>query len=92
MYLSFSSDHSMSLKRSIPYSQFLRLKIIHTEPQYLLEAQIHMYFFFIWREYPHVTILGTWMKTNKVTREQLLSPTENNQDTNIPLMFITTYR
>ena len=31
------------------------------------------------------------MKTNKVTREQLLSPTENNQDTVIPLMFITTY-
>ena len=28
---------------------------------------------------------------NKVTREQLLSPTEMNQDTNIPLMFITTY-
>ena len=31
------------------------------------------------------------MKTNKVTREQLLSPTENNQDTDIPLMFLTTY-
>ena len=31
------------------------------------------------------------MKTNKVTREQVLSPTENNQDTDIPLMFITMY-
>ena len=91
MCLDFSSEHPMSLKRSIPYSQFLKLKRIHTKPQYLLEAQIHMYFFFIRREYPHDTILRAWMKTNKVTREQLLSPAENNQDTDIPLMFITTY-
>ena len=63
----------------------------HTDPQYLFKAQIHKYFFFIWREYPHDVALRSWMKTNKVTREQLLSPTENNQDTDIPLMFITTY-
>ena len=50
-----------------------------------------MCFFFIWREYPHHTILRAWMKTNKVTGEQLLSPTENIQDTDIPLMFIPTY-
>ena len=81
----------MSLRSSIPYSQFLRLKRIHTEPKYLFEAQIHMYIFFIWREYPHHTILRAWKKTNKVTREQLFSPTETNQDTNIPLMLITTY-
>ena len=57
MYLNYYSQHPMSLKRSIPYSQFLRLKRIHTEPQYLLEAQIHMYFFLIWREYPHDIVL-----------------------------------
>ena len=76
MYLNYYSEHPISLKRSIPYSQFLRLKIIHTEPQYLLEAQMHMYFFFIWREYPHYIVLKAWMKTNKVTREHLLSPTK----------------
>ena len=90
MYLNYLSEHPMSLKRSIPYSQFLRLKRIHSEPQYLLEAQIHMYLFFIWREYSH-DVLRAWMKTNRVTREQLLTPVENNQDRNIPLMFITTY-
>ena len=42
MYLNFSSEHPISLKKSIPYLRFLRLKRIHTEPQYLLEAQIHM--------------------------------------------------
>ena len=43
MYLNYFSEHPMSHKRSIPYSQFLRLKRIHSEPQYLLEAQIHIY-------------------------------------------------
>ena len=38
MYLNFCSEHPLSLKSSIPYSQFLRLKRIHTEPQHLLEA------------------------------------------------------
>ena len=46
MYLNYFSECPMSLKRSIPYSQFLRLKRIHSEPQYLLEAHIHMYLFF----------------------------------------------
>ena len=50
-----------------------------------------MYFFFIWREYSHDVVLRAWMKMNKVTREKLLSPAENNQDTDIPLMLITTY-
>ena len=91
MYLYYFSEHPMSLKRSIPYSQFLTLKRIHSEPQYLLEAQIHMYLFFIWREYPHDVVLKACMKTNRVTREQLLTPVENNQDKDIPLMFITIY-
>ena len=91
MYMNFHSEHPMSLRRSIPYSQFLILKRIHTKHHYLLESQIHMYFFFIWREYPQETILRAWMKTNNVTREQLLSTIDNSQDEDIPLMFITTY-
>ena len=57
MYLNYSSEHPISLKKSIPYLQFPRLKRIHSEPQYLLEAQIHIYLFFRWREYPHDIIL-----------------------------------
>ena len=90
MYLNYSSEYPMSLKRSIPYSQFLRLKRIHSEPQHLLESQIHMHLF-LSGEISHDTILRAWMKTNEVTREQLLIPMENNENKAIPLMFITTY-
>ena len=91
MYLNFHSEHPMSLKMSIPYSQFLRLKRIHSESHYLLQAQIQLYWYFRWREYPHDTLIDAWGKTNQVTRETLLSDTINNQDSNAPLMFITTY-
>ena len=90
MYLNFSSEHPMSLKKNQYHTHNSSdLKRIHTE--YLLEAQIHMYFFFIWREYPHAAILKAWMKTNKITREQLLTPAESIQDADVPLIFITTY-
>ena len=91
MYLNFNSEHCMSLKRSIPYSQFPRLKRIHSEPHYLIQAQIHLNWFFIWREYPHDILLNAWKKTNQVFRETLLSQIRNNHETNTLLMFITTY-
>ena len=90
MYLNYFSEHPMSLKKSTPYSQFLRLKKIYSEIQHLLEPQIHMYLFFRWRNYPHDIILKAWMDTNKFTKEQLLH-TENSETKDVPLMFITTY-
>ena len=91
VYLNFNSEHPMSWKRSIPYSQFLRLKRIHSEPHQLLQAQIQLYWYFIWREYPCDTLSDAWKKTNQVTRETLLLDTGHNQDTNPPSMFVTTY-
>ena len=60
MYLNFHSEHPMSLKRSIPYSQFLRLKRIHSESHYLLQTQIQLYWYFRWREYPHDILIEAW--------------------------------
>ena len=75
MYLNFNSEHPINLQRSIPYSQFLRLQRIHYESYYLIQSQIHLYWYFIWREYPHDILLEAWMKTNQVTREALLTDT-----------------
>ena len=91
MYLNFNSEHSINLKRSIPYSQFLRLKRIHSKSHHLIQSQIHLYWYFIWREYPHDIILEAWRKTNQITREALLTDTTGKQESKTPLMFITTY-
>ena len=91
MYLNFNSEHPMSLKRSLAYSQCFRLNRICSEPHHLLQALIQLYWYFIWREYPHDTLIDAWRKTNQVTRERLLLYTGYNQDTNPLLMFITTY-
>ena len=90
MYLDYSSEHPITLKNSLPYSQFLRLKRIHSEIHYLLEAQIHMYLYFRWRNYPHHIILDAWTKTNELRRTSLLTQ-KSTEDKDIPLMFITTY-
>ena len=81
----------MNLKKSIPYSQFLRLKRIHSESHYLIQSQIHLYLYFIWREYPHDVILEAWNKTNQVTMESLLNDSSGTKTSKAPLMFITTY-
>ena len=85
MYLNFNPEHPMNLKRSIPYSQFLTRERIHSEPHYLIQAQFQLYWYFIWREYHHDTLIEAWRKTNQVTRGALLTDTTGNQDSKAPL-------
>ena len=62
LYLHYTSDHEVSLKNSIPYSQFLRLKRTHSENHHLLETNIHMYSIF-WPGGTHPTSYsktGSW--------------------------------
>ena len=87
----FNSEHPMNLKKSIPYSQFLRLKRIHSDSHYLIQSQIHLYWYFIWREYPQDVLPEAWNRTNQVTRESLLTDSTGKHESKAPLMFITTY-
>ena len=57
----------------------------------VIQSQIHLYWYFIWREYPHDVLLEAWNKTNLVTRESLLTDSTCKHESKAPLMFITTY-
>ena len=72
MYLIFYSEHPMNLKRSIPYFQFLILKRILSESHYLLQAQIQLYWYFRWKEYPSDILIEARSKTSQVTRENTI--------------------
>ena len=56
-------------KTFIPYSQFLRLKKINSELQYVLETKIHRFFYYLWRDYLHDMIQQAWEQSIKVPRE-----------------------
>ena len=91
MYLNYSSEHPRSLKNSIPYSHFLRLGRIHSEHQHLLEPQIQMYLFFLWRQHLCNLILKIWEQVSAIPRDQLLTPKETSPQAKTLHMFITTY-
>ena len=91
MYLNFCSEHPMSLKSSIPYSQFLRLKRIHTEPQHLLEAQIQMYFFL------NLEGISPWynlesLRTNKESNKGITIVSKRNQSRHKNTTYVYHYR
>ena len=54
MYLNYHSEHPPILRKAITYFQFLRIRRIHLEPQYSLEAQI------MWGDYPCNVIMQAW--------------------------------
>ena len=63
-----ASLHRTLGKNSIPYSQFLILRRIHSVPQYLLEVQIKMNLFFLLRKYPHTLILKPWELSSAIPK------------------------
>ena len=70
IYLNYHIEiHPSSLKKSIPYSQFLKLKKIHAELLNLLEAQTPMYCYFLWKDYPHKLILHALEQSQEFPRD-----------------------
>lgn len=75
-YLHFHSCHPPSLKRSLPYSQALRIKRIVSEPHKLEEALKDMVGFFTKRGYCKRTLGSALNRLKEVNRETLLERKE----------------
>ena len=73
-YLKYDSEHPVGLKKSIPYSQFLRLKRIISEEDTFLEKAEEMSAFLINRDYPRKVVRDALRKANNISREEALTP------------------
>ena len=80
----------MILKKSVPFSEFLRLRKI---VRVTISAGITNAFVFSLpvEGLPHEVIQQAWEKTSKTARRQLLLPKSSNINIETPIMFITTY-
>ena len=73
-YLLFHSNHSPACKRSIPFSQFLRLRRLCSDDDdddFHAKA-LEMKSFFLSRDYPSSLIDNALLRTSNVNRETLL--------------------
>lgn len=73
----------MSLKKNIPFSQFLRIKCNCTQSQDFWEASLKMRNRFIERGYLRTTVEESLQRTGKISREQLLTVKSKSSTQNI---------
>ncbi len=83
-YLLYSSSHPNHTKRSIPFSQFLRLRRLCSEDEDFHTKSLEMRDFFVQRGYPTSLLDTAFSKASQIPRyETLTNPvtnvTENNQ-------------
>ena len=72
-YLHYTSAHPYHCKRSLPYSQFLRIKRICSRESDYLRHSITQFCHFIRRGYPFELIQKAFVKASTQTREDLLN-------------------
>lgn len=77
-YLHFHSSHHPNLKRSLPFSQGIRIKRIVSDPMNLEESLEEMFKFFRLRGYTHKILNEAKKRLNELTREDLLSEKNRN--------------
>ena len=89
-YLNYNSAHPPHLKKSIPYSQALRLRRICSDDQTLKERIKQYSEYFITRGYKRQTVLQEIHRVLRFTQEECLKPkTQTRLTDRVPL--VTTY-
>lgn len=71
-YLHFHSSHHPNLKRSLPFSQGIRIKRIVSDPRNLEKSLEEMFMFFRLRGYTHKIISEARKRLTALSREELL--------------------
>ncbi len=90
-YLKYGSEHPKSLKKSIPYSQFLRqLRINSEESEFWLKSE-EMCDFFRKRGYPDKIIREGLNKAAALSREEALEPKKPKKEAQDIITFPITY-
>ena len=87
-YLLYSSSHPNHTKRSIPFSQFLRLRRLCSEDKDFHTKSLEMRDFFVQRGYPTSLLHTAFSKASQILRsETLTNPVTNVTGNNqIPLV------
>ena len=73
LYLNFASCHPLHTKRSIPFSQFLRLKRIVSDPADLIIKANNMADSFKLRNYPETILDKALLKLRQIERDTLFN-------------------
>ena len=81
-YLLYDSAHPMHTKRSLPYSQFLRLRRICSHLEDFDSNALMIASHFRRRQYPLDLIEDSLIKARRVDRTQLLNPPTSQETTN----------
>ena len=76
-YLNYNSSHPASTCKSIPFSQFLRLRRLCSDPLDFEEKASEMSQFFLTRNYPADIVTSALAKAKLISRPQSLSKADN---------------
>ena len=90
-YLLFSSSHPNHTKRSIPFSQFLRLRRICSEDEDFQAKSLEMRHFFVQRGYPTSLLDTAFSKASQIHRSDTLTDPVSNVTGNNKIPLVLNY-
>ena len=88
-YLLFHSNHPPACKRSIPFSQFLRLRRLCSDDDDFHAKALEMKSFFLSRDYPSSLIDNALLRASNVNRDTLLH--RDSRSSNHRISLVLTY-